>query len=89
MVTRRREPLRPTPLASWELRVGQYRVYYQVTLDDDEAVVTVVAVCVKMPNRVFIGGVEVNIMKALSVETKDISLEALIEMAANDNHQSG
>jgi mRNA interferase RelE/StbE len=26
-LTRRRKPLRPNPLASWELQVGQFRVY--------------------------------------------------------------
>lgn len=61
VATRRRKPLRPNPLASWELRVGQYRVYYQVAFDGDEAVVTVVAVGVKIRNRVFIGGVEVTL----------------------------
>ena len=61
VATRRRKPLRPNPLASWELRVGQYRVYYQVAVDDDEAVVTVVAIGMKVRNRVFIGGVEVTL----------------------------
>ena len=63
VATRRRKPLRPNPLSSWELRVGQYRVYYQIESDDDDdqAVVTVVAVGVKRRNRVFIGGVEVTL----------------------------
>ena len=59
-VTRRRKPLRPNPLASWELRVGQYRVYYQVGIDD-EATVTIVAVGVKIRNRILIGGTEVKL----------------------------
>ncbi len=28
--TRQRKPLRPNPIAPWELRVGQLRVFYEV-----------------------------------------------------------
>ena len=28
--TRNRKPLRPNPIAPWELRVGQLRVFYEV-----------------------------------------------------------
>ena len=28
--TKNRKPLRDNPLASWELRVGRYRVFYEV-----------------------------------------------------------
>ena len=28
--TRHRKPLRPNPIAPWELRVGQLRVFYEV-----------------------------------------------------------
>jgi mRNA-degrading endonuclease RelE of RelBE toxin-antitoxin system len=60
-VTRRRKPLRPNPLASWELRVDQYRVYYQVEHESEVATVTVVAVGKKSRQRVTIGGVEVQL----------------------------
>ena len=44
-ITRQRKPLRPNPLASWELRVEHFRVYYQVETDEDERnLVYVVAV---------------------------------------------
>jgi mRNA-degrading endonuclease RelE of RelBE toxin-antitoxin system len=52
--TRNRKFMRPNPLAPWELRIGLLRVYYDVE-DDPEPVVVVLAVGVKMRNRVRIG----------------------------------
>ena len=49
---RNRKPMRPNPLAPWELRVGRLRVYYDV--EDD--VVTIRAIGVKVRRRVRIGG---------------------------------
>jgi hypothetical protein len=49
--TRNRKPMRPNPLAPWELRS---RVYYDVTAGP-EAAVLVRAVGVKNRNRVIIG----------------------------------
>ena len=59
--TRRRKPLRPNPLASWELRVGRFRVYYQAESTGDEDTVYVIAVGEKVRNRVIIAGVEVEL----------------------------
>ena len=53
--TRNRKPLRPNPLASWELRVGDLRVYYDVQ-EDPEQQVDVVAIGIKQRNRVSIAG---------------------------------
>jgi mRNA-degrading endonuclease RelE of RelBE toxin-antitoxin system len=53
--TRNRKLMEPNPLASWELRVGNLRVYYQVE-EEPEAVVQIVAIGVKDRNRVTIGG---------------------------------
>jgi len=58
---RRRKPLRPNPLASWELRIGQFRVYYQVESNDGKDTVYVLAVGEKVRNRVIIAGVEVEL----------------------------
>ena len=55
--TQNRKQMRPNPLASWELRIGVLRVYYDVT--EDPQTVTVVAIGIKRGNRVFIGGREV------------------------------
>ena len=52
--TRNRKPMRPNPLAPWELRLGDLRVYYEVEHSPD-AVVTVLAVGIKVRNVVFIG----------------------------------
>ena len=51
--TRNRKPMRPNPLAPWELRIENLRVYYDV--DEPESVVRVLAVGVKERNRVRIG----------------------------------
>ncbi len=52
--TRNRKPMRPNPLAPWELRIGNLRVYYDVE-EEPEPVVYVRAVGVKQRNRVRIG----------------------------------
>ena len=58
--TRNRKPMRPNPLAPWELRIGELRVYYEI-VEDPEQVVTIVAVGVKDRNRVLIGGKEIKL----------------------------
>jgi hypothetical protein len=52
--------MRPNPLAPWELRVEECRVYYDV-VDEPEPVVTVLAVGIKVRARVIIGGEEVSL----------------------------
>ncbi|MBD2773561.1 type II toxin-antitoxin system RelE/ParE family toxin [Iningainema sp. BLCCT55] len=52
--TRNRKQMRPNPLALWELRVGDLRVYYDI--DEEELVVDIRAVGVKEGNQVLIGG---------------------------------
>ena len=53
--TRNRKQMRPNTLAPWELRIGNLRVYYDVTVGEDAAV-NVIAVGVKKGNTVFISG---------------------------------
>ncbi len=53
--TRRRKPMRPNPLAPWELRIGGLRVYYDVE-EDPEPVVRIRAVGIKDRHVVLIGG---------------------------------
>ena len=52
--TRNRKPMRPNPVAPWELRIGNLRVYYDVAVQPG-AVVCVLAVGIKERNRVRIG----------------------------------
>jgi len=52
--TRNRKPMRPNPVAPWELRLGNLRVYFDV-VTEPESVVVVLAVGVKEPNAVRIG----------------------------------
>jgi mRNA-degrading endonuclease RelE of RelBE toxin-antitoxin system len=60
-ITRRRKPLRPNPLASWELRVQQFRVYYQVEPADEMSIVYIIAVGRKLRNQISIGGEKVQL----------------------------
>jgi mRNA-degrading endonuclease RelE of RelBE toxin-antitoxin system len=55
--TRNRKRMRPNPLAPWELRVGNLRVYYDVQ-EDPKTLIVILAVGIKLRNRVFIGGKE-------------------------------
>ena len=57
--TRNRKPMRPDPVAPWELRIGDLRVYYDVSKDPD--MVFVRAVGIKRRNAVSIGGVVIEI----------------------------
>lgn len=50
--TRNRKPLRPNPLAGWELRIGAFRVFYEP--DESRRKVAVLAV----GNTLFIAGKE-------------------------------
>ena len=52
--TRNRKPMRPNPLAPWELRIGSLRVYYDIQEEPDR-VVYIRAIGIKKRNRVLIG----------------------------------
>ena len=58
--TRNRKPMRPNPIAPWELRIGKLRVFYDFE-DTPEAVVYIRAVGVKERNRVRIGKEEIEL----------------------------
>ena len=57
--THSRKRLRPNPLAPWELRIGNLRVFYDV--HEETSCVRVVAVGRKRGNRLIIAGEEVSI----------------------------
>ncbi|HET6880415.1 MAG TPA: type II toxin-antitoxin system RelE/ParE family toxin [Pirellulales bacterium] len=50
--TRSRKPLEPNALAEWELRIGGFRVFYDV--NEAEAIVKVKAVGCKEHNKLYI-----------------------------------
>ncbi len=58
--TRNRKPLRPNPIAPWELRVGKLRVFYEVD-PGGPAVVRVLAVGRKERNILWIAGREIKL----------------------------
>ncbi len=53
--TRNRKLLRPNLLASWELRVGELRVFYELAAEEPN-LLRVLAVGRKEGNRLFIAG---------------------------------
>ncbi|MBI1813434.1 MAG: type II toxin-antitoxin system RelE/ParE family toxin [Deltaproteobacteria bacterium] len=52
--TRKRKLLRPNPIAPWELRLGDVRVFYDVQ-EKAELLVKVAAVGIKQHNQLWIG----------------------------------
>ncbi|NJO50562.1 MAG: hypothetical protein HC840_15215 [Leptolyngbyaceae cyanobacterium RM2_2_4] len=52
--TRNRKEMRSNLLAVWELRIGNFRVYYDV--DEGKSVVNIRAIGIKEGNQVRIGG---------------------------------
>jgi mRNA-degrading endonuclease RelE of RelBE toxin-antitoxin system len=54
MPTRRRKLLRPNPIAPWELRVGNIRIFYSVH-EKDMPAVFVKAIGKKIHNELWIG----------------------------------
>ena len=57
--TTQRKPLEGNPIAPWELRVGDVRIFYDINRDDQ--VIAVVAVGQKAHNRLRIGGEEIEL----------------------------
>jgi mRNA-degrading endonuclease RelE of RelBE toxin-antitoxin system len=57
--TRNRKKLRDNLFAPWELRVGRYRIFYQV--DNDIVTVIVISVGMKKHNILYIRGKEVTL----------------------------
>jgi mRNA-degrading endonuclease RelE of RelBE toxin-antitoxin system len=58
--TRNQKPLRPNPIAPWELRVGSLRVFYDVS-EGTPPTVRVLAVGVKDRTVLRIGGQEIQL----------------------------
>ncbi len=57
---RNRKPMRPNPLAPWELRVNNLRVFYEVTADEPN-VVRILAIGEKKGNKLYIAGKEIQL----------------------------
>jgi len=52
--TRNRKQLRPNDVANWELRLGKFRVFYNV--EDEVSIVSIEAVGFKLGHLLFIRG---------------------------------
>lgn len=59
--TRNRKPLRPNPIAPWELRVGQLRIFCEAVGRSEGGVVRILAVGRKLRNLLVIGGKEISL----------------------------
>jgi len=57
--TRNKKLLRQNPLADWELRIRQYRIFYDI--DENQGVVRILAIGLKERDKVIIGGEEVRL----------------------------
>jgi len=53
--TRNRKPMRANLLATWELRVGKFRIFYDID-DDKVKIVYILAIGYKEHNQLFING---------------------------------
>jgi mRNA-degrading endonuclease RelE of RelBE toxin-antitoxin system len=58
--SKNRKPLRPNPVAPWQLRIGNLRVFYEVASDEPN-VVRILAVGIKKGNRVIVGNQEIQL----------------------------
>ena len=58
--TRNRKPLRPNPIAPWELRVGKLRVFYEV-VPGEPGLVRILAVGKKERNILLVAGQEMRL----------------------------
>lgn len=58
--TRNCKPMQNNSLATWELRVGQFRVFYDIQ-DNSVKIVYIIAIGYKEHNQLFIGGKEFNL----------------------------
>ena len=50
--TRNRKKLRPNPVAEWELRIGRFRVFYNI--EDEIRIVSIEAIGFKIGNLLFV-----------------------------------
>ena len=60
VITKNRKPMRPNPLAPWELRIGDLRVYYDVE-EEPQPMVYIRAAGLKERNKLWIGGEEMDL----------------------------
>lgn len=52
--TRNRKKMRPNEVAGWELRIGRFRVFYNV--DEEQSLVSIEAIGFKIGNLLFVRG---------------------------------
>jgi len=58
--TRNRKPLRPNPIAPWELRIGDLRVFYDEASEEPN-IIRILAIGLKRGNKIYIAGKEITL----------------------------
>ena len=58
--TRNKKPLRPNPIAPWELRISNLRIFYEIAADEPN-VVRILAIGQKIGNRLLIASKEIQL----------------------------
>ncbi len=58
--TKNSKPLRPNPIAPWELRIDNLRVFYDVPIEESNTVY-ILAVGLKKGNKLYIAGKEIEL----------------------------
>ncbi len=81
--SRNRKQLRPNELAEWELRVESFRIFYDVSVEDE--VVKVVAVGIKDGNDLFIHGEKFRVMKTIDIPQVSSDVADLLEQARHED----
>lgn len=59
--TRNRKRLGANELSDWELRVGKFRVFYDIIMNEDRQIVKIKAVGHKEHDKLYVGGKEVQL----------------------------
>jgi mRNA-degrading endonuclease RelE of RelBE toxin-antitoxin system/PHD/YefM family antitoxin component YafN of YafNO toxin-antitoxin module len=80
--TRKRKKLHDNPIASWELRAGKYRIFYEV--DEASQKVTIIAASYKEHNTLFIRGRRGADMKTVDLAQQKLEIEELINLARQE-----
>ncbi len=58
--TKQKKKMRPNQIAPWELRVGNFRIYYDIEIDSQSTVI-ILAIGIKERNKIYIGNKEVEL----------------------------
>lgn len=82
--TRNRKRLGENELSDWELRIDNYRVFYDVLIKDEEGIVQIKAVGHKEHNTLYIGACVSSVMKIIELKSGKLTLDEVMELAKSE-----